>query len=256
MKRKLLIINVALLAIVLFGLAELMNSIAEADSRHEVLLGGSGEQKSPVFPASAETSRLRPADFRPIVDRLLFSPDRNPVIEVEEPTQEQRNTARPAYPLLVGVMDFGDGPIAMLSETARGTPRPVAVGEQGGEFTFLAATEDGIVLEWSGRKFEVAEEELVGTTGKRVQPRTKTGIRRSTSATRSTSAMRSVNLSPQKKKSVSKKHYIGAPLSGQTGRRTADPNDGVPDGTTTDGWVRRVRKTPFGSQHWWEAQPR
>jgi hypothetical protein len=256
MKRKLLILNVALLIIISFGLAELMNSIKEADSRREALLGGAGDRKPPVFPASEEAPRLRPADFRPIVDRLLFSPDRNPVIEVEEPIQERGNAARPAYPLLVGVMDFGDGPIAMLSETARGTPRPVSVGEKVGEFTFLTATEDGIVLEWSGRKFEVTEEELVGTTGGRVKPKTKAGIRASTSAIRSTSAVRPVNLSPKKTKSVSKKYYIGVPLSGQAGRRAADPNDGVPDGTTTNGWVRRVRKTPFGSQHWWEAQPR
>ena len=147
----------------------------------------------------------------------------------------------------------------MMSETARGTPRPVAVGEKIGEFTFLAATGDRVTLAWAGQEIEVGEKDLTGTTGERTKPRISKRIGRSVSTRSSKKAALSSDLSngkSKKSKSVSRKHYIGSPLSGQVGRRAANPNDGVADGTVSQGWVRRVRKTPFGSQHWWEARPK
>ena len=254
MRRKLLFLNIVLLVMLLFGTAELVSRIYEAEERHSSVLAKTEGKDSPSLPGPEEAVRLRPANFRTIVDRLLFSPDRNPVIEVEEPEQERAE--RPAYPLLVGVMDFGEGPIAMMSETARGTPRPVAVGEKVGEFTFLAVVGDRITLEWSGQKFEVGEEELTGATKEPANRRVNAGIQRPVVTRSSTKAASSGNLGGGKPKSVSGKHYIGSLLSGQVGRRAADPNDGVADGTRSQGWVRRVRKTPFGSQHWWEAQPK
>ena len=253
MKRKLLALNIALGVIILLAAAELVSRIQEAGERREALLGAATAKESPEFPAREQAAKLRPADYRPIVDRLLFSPDRNPVIEVEEPVEEKSD--RPAFPLLVGVMDLGDGPIAMMSETSRGNPRPVAVGEKVGEFTFLAAMEDHVTLEWSGRKFEVAHDELTGAEGNSAKPTAKTRTQR-TALRRSAKTATPANLSGEKAKSVSSKHYVGPPLTGQIGRRAADPNDGVADGTQSEGWVRRVRKTPFGSQHWWEAQPK
>ena len=64
----------------------------------------------------------------------------------------------------------------------------------------------------------------------------------------------SARLDSGSSKSVSTKYYIGPPLSGQAGRRSADPSDGVADGTESDGYTRRVRQTPFGAQHWWEKK--
>ena len=254
MKQKLLALNIGLGLIVVFAALELVSRIREADDRRNTLLGAADTKESPDFPAPGEMARLRPADYRPIVDRLLFSPDRNPVIEVAEPVEEK--SERPAFPLLVGVMDFGDGPIAMMSETARGTPRPVALGEKVGDFKFLAVSRDHITLEWSGRKFEVGEDELTGAKASSAPPKAKRARTQRTAARRPSKAASSANLSGEKPKSVSSKHYIGPPLTGQSGRRAADPNDGVTDGTESDGWLRRVRKTPFGSQHWWEAQPK
>ena len=254
MKQKLLVLNIGLGLIIVLAAVELVSRIREADDRRDALLGASDTKESPDFPASEQVARLRPADYRPIVDRLLFSPDRNPVIEVEEPVEEKAE--RPTFPLLVGVMDFGDGPIAMMSETARGTPLPVAVGEKVGEFTFLAALNDRITLEWSGRRFEVAHDELTGAEGSSAKPKPTARVQRSAAARRQPKAASSTNLNGEKAKSVSTKHYVGPPLGVRDDRRAADPNDGVADGTASEGWVRRVRKTPFGSQHWWESQPK
>ena len=252
MRRRLLIVNIGLGLSFVLGMVELIARIQEASERRDALLAPAAPRESPGFPAPEPSARLRPVDFRPIVDRFLFSPDRHPVIEVEEPLQEEYD--RPAYPLLVGVMDFGDGPIAMMSETARGTPRPVEVGGKVGEFTFLAASENRVTLEWSGRTLEVAEDELTGAENTRAKTRPGSRIQRSAAARRPTRTVSSTNLGANKPNNVSSKYYIGPPLAGLSGRRKADPDDGVAAGTESDGWVRRVNKTPFGTQHWWEAK--
>ena len=60
-------------------------------------------------------------------------------------------------------MDLGDGPIAMMAATARGTPRPVSIGEKVGDFTFVAAQGETLTLEWKGQQFEATEAELIQT---------------------------------------------------------------------------------------------
>jgi len=111
----------------------------------------------------------------------------------------------------------------------------------------------------SDYKIEVGEKDLTGTTDEPTKPQISKRIGRPVSTRSSKKAALSSDLSngkSKKSKSVSRKYYIGPPLSGQIGRRAANPNDGVADGTASQGWVRRVRKTPFGSQHWWEVQPK
>ena len=96
---------------------------------------------------------------------------------------------------------------------------------------------------------EATEAELTGANGADSKPRVQ-----ARAAARRPAAKSSTRLGSDKSKSVSTKHYIGAPLSGQVGRRAADPTDGVADGTESDGFTRRVRETPFGAQHWWEKK--
>ncbi len=254
MKQKLLALNIGLGLIIVLAALELNGRIREASERRDALLGVAEAKSTPPFPAPEPAADLRPADYRPIVDRLLFSADRNPVIEVEEPVEEK--VERPAFPLLVGVVDLGDGPIAMMSETARDTPTPVAVGEKVGEFTFLAALNDRVTLEWSGRKFEVGRDELTGAAEGRSSKSKPSAKKSRPAARRPTKAASSAKVGGDKAKSVSSKHYVGPTFAGRSDRRRADADDGVADGTESEGWVRRVRKTPFGSQHWWEAKPK
>lgn len=245
MNRKLLFVNVVLLGLLILGVAELIRRIRIADERYS-MLETLPAKEAPAYPAPEAPRPVRPGEYMPVVDRLLFSEDRNPIVEVEEPPKPV--VERPELPLLVGVMNLGEGPIAMMSATSGGAPRPVMVGEKVGEFTFLGASGDKVVLEWAGQKIEVGESELVGAAGS--APKAKPRAPRTSSARASSKT----NLAGDKRKSISKEYYIGAPLSGQTGRRAADPTDGVADGTEANGWVRRVRQTPFGAQHWWEKK--
>jgi hypothetical protein len=53
-----------------------------------------------------------------------------------------------------------------------------------------------------------------------------------------------------KQETLGGKYSIGREI--RPGVYAADPGDGAPDGTTHQGFVKRVRKTPFGAQAWWE----
>ena len=249
MNRKLLLINVALLGLVILGVAELVRQAQDAQQRYALLRDPMPPKEALAYPAPAAPPRVRQRDYMPVVDRLLFSQDRNPVVEVEVPPVEIEQ--RPTLPLLVGLMDLGDGPIAMMAASAKGTPRPVVVGEKVGDFTFVAAQGETLTLEWKGQQFEATEAELNGADGADPNPRPRVQTR---NPARRPAAKSSTRLDSARSKSVSTKYYIGPPLSGQTGRRSADPTDGVDDGTESDGYTRRVRQTPFGAQHWWEKK--
>ncbi len=248
MSRKLLLINVVLLGLLILGVAELVRQARGAQQRY-ALLDLIPPEEAPAYPAPASPPRVRQRDYMPVVDRLLFSQDRNPVVEVEVPPVEIEQ--RPALPLLVGLMDLGDGPIAMMAASANGTPRPVAAGEKVGDFTFVAAQGETLTLEWNGQQFEATEAELNGADGADPNPRPRVQTR---APARRPAARSSTRLGGDRSKSVSTKYYIGPPLSGQSGRRSADPTDGVADGIESDGYTRRVRQTPFGAQHWWEKK--
>ena len=249
MSRKLLLINVLLLGLVILGVAELVRQTQDAQRRYALIRDLAPAKEAPAYPAPASPPRVRQRDYLPVVDRLLFSQDRNPIVEVEVPPEVIEE--RPDFPLLVGLMDLGDGPIAMMAATARGTPRPVSIGEKVGDFTFVAAQGETLTLEWKGQQFEATEAELTGADGAEPgrEPRVQTRA-----PVRRPPAKSSTRLGPDRSKSVSTKHYIGPPLSGQSGSRSADPADGVADGTESDGFVRRVRQMPFGVQHWWEKK--
>ena len=249
MSRKLLLINVVLLGLLILGVAELVRQTRGAQQRY-ALLDQIPPKEAPAYPAPASPPRVRQRDYMPVVDRLLFSQDRNSVVEVEVPPVEIEQ--RPALPLLVGLMDLGDGPIAMMAASAKGTPRPVAAGEKVGDFTFVGAQGEILTLEWNGQRFEATEAELNGAAGgAESNPKPRVQAR---APARRPAAKSSTRLDSDRSKSVSTNYYIGPPLSGQSGRRSADPTDGVEDGTESDGYTRRVRQTPFGAQHWWEKK--
>lgn len=249
MSRKLLLINVMLLGFLILGVAEFVHQVQGAQQRYALLSDPMPAKEAPAYPAPASPPRVRQRDYMPVVNRLLFSQDRNPVVEVEVPPPAEVEQ-RPDFPLLVGLMDLGSGPIAMMAANSKGTPRPVGIGEKVGDFTFVAAAGDVLTLEWKGRQFEATEAELTGADGAAAKPR----VQARAVAARRPAAKSSTQLGTDRSKSVSTKHYIGPPLSGQVGRRSADPSDGVADGTESDGFTRRVRETPFGAQHWWEKK--
>lgn len=263
MKRKLTLLNLALLVLLLAGGFEFNRRIEESRSRYEILQRSGDAKEVPAFPAPEASERVRQADFLPVVDRFLFYPDRSATVEVEAPVEKV--VARPALPLLSGVMDLGEGPIALMADSSRGFPRPVAVGEKVGEYTFLGFAGDKLKLEWQGEQIEVSQESLAGPEAGGQQSDSRpakaaTKARRSAASRRQTSRSASETKTAQTqaddRKTVGGRYNIGTEI--RPGVFRADPRDSSPAGTEYEGYRKVVNPTPFGNQSWWvrkDAQP-
>lgn len=252
MKRKLLLLNALLLGLLILGGSELYSRWLQAESRYETLEKYADPKAAPDYPAGAGEPAVRPGSYMPVVERLLFSKDRNAVVEVvvAEPEVEQR----PALPYFSGLVDFGDGPLALMSPTSGGEGAWTAIGEQVGEFTFKGLAEDGRVkLTWKEQEIVVEQSEL---TGAAPQPQQQANNRRPPrqrpAPAQAPAANASANLAQQAPATVGGQHNIGKEL--RPGVFAADPKDPAPDGAEYKDFVKRVRKTPFGAQSWWEKK--
>lgn len=251
MKKKLLILNLALGVLLIAGVLEFRHQAITARERYSILSETGGPASPAAFPAPNELAGVRPADHLPIVERLLFSPDRNPIVEVEAPAPAEP-VKRPALPVLVGVMDFGRGPIALMAPDGGTRPKPIALGEQVGEYIFRAAGPQKITLEWQGQSIEVAQSELVARATE--QPRTNAVRERGgTRPAGAAPAKSGANATGQRdSSSLGGRYNIGREI--RPGAFAADPKDSSAEGTVFQGHIKRVRRTPFGATAWWEKQ--
>jgi hypothetical protein len=259
MKRKLMLLNLALLAVLVAGGFEFQRRVAQASSRYEILRRFEATKEAPPFPSPQGPDRVRQADYLPIVDRLLFYQDRNAIVEVEAPVEKV--VERPALPVLSGVMDFGEGPLALMADNPRGTPRLVAKGEKVGEYTFLGFSGDKLKLAWQGEEMEVPQERLAGELERSTRGNARSGPASSGSsnaARRPTTNRRQQASRPETKtqqplaenrKTVGGPHNIGTEI--KPGVFRADPKDSSPAGTEYQGYRKVVNPTPFGNQSWW-----
>jgi len=250
LKQKLLILNIALVALLAAGLIELRREIRAAWDRYSIF-DEEGAAVAGAFPAPGPAGAVRPADHMPIVERLLFSPDRNPIVEVQAPVVEP--VKRPDFPLLVGLMDFGKGPIALMTAEGDAAAKPVSIGEKVGDYVFRAATAERITLEWQGETFNLLHSELTN----RPEAKAKAAPVRETRAPAArrptaTTAAAAANASPRQSTAVGGRYNIGRQI--REGSFQADPKDPSPAGTVYQGMIKRERRTPFGTQMWWEKQ--
>lgn len=258
MKKKLGLLNVLLAALFVWGGVVFYGQYESARQRYAVFDGADGMADLPAMPAAAEAPAVRAADYAAISQRLLLSRDRNPVIEVIVPDEEE--VEQPRLPLLRGVIDFGDGPLALLAPDTETPPRWTGVGEKVGEYTLEEFAEDTLTLGWNSESIELPRSDLAAVKfDGREEERQRPPRRRTAS---SSVADREMADSRNNKPKASLASSNGAVEKGKytIGRQVsergyaADPTDGAPDGFEYKGYIRRVQATPFGSQHWWEKK--
>ena len=242
--KKLLALNVALGLLVILGGVELKGRIDEANDRYRILNPSQPPKELASFGSPQTQPKVRPADHMSIVQRLLFSADRNPDVEVEPPPVPAP-VVRPAFPLLVGVMELGEGAIALMAPDVQTPAGPVEVGEKVGEYVFLGSAGDVIRLEWNGEKIEAHHAELTG--GGDGSPR---GRRRRANAGRREARPAPAPQKPKKPEGLGGKYNIGQQI--RPGVYNGDPKDDSPAGTQFKDLVKKVQNTPFGRRTWWE----
>lgn len=266
--KKLLALNVVLAVLVAAAAAGLYASIGAANERYSILTPQLPLKDVPDYPGPEAARRVRAGDYLPIVDRMLFSSDRNPTIEVAGPLQASLES-RPPLPRLAGIMELGEGPVALMSPDLDSPATPIEVGERVGAFTFLGTQGEKVLLQWGGEKIAAMPSELRGSPRDDGRGRRRAGSKSAAGSERTrrpsiertapsrTSAARAKSVqvkNPTRKQPdvVGGTYNIG-PHTG-SGRYRADHNDKSPAGTRYKGFIKRSQRTPFGTRYWWEKE--
>ena len=244
MTRRLLLLNALLAGMFILGASELYRQLVEADGRYERLEAFTDPKQPPEFPAPADPDPTRPADFMPVVERLLFSPDRNAEVVVE--TAEVVVDLRPALPQLSGLVDFGGGPSALMTADSAKPPVWLAIGDKVGDFVYEGLEGEDIKLKWKEESFTATKEQL----SRAPEPPPRPPVRGRPRPPRGPQAAAAA--APADLAGVGQDNRIGPEIG--PGRYAVVRGDDSPEGSEHNGLIKKVRKTPFGSSSWWEKK--
>jgi hypothetical protein len=231
MRKKLLLLDLLLLALLVVLGARVRQTWLEARKREGVVLGQPLKQlPPPPYAPLVPVAPARAASYGEVAQQMLFSADRNPtvIVDVTPPPK------MPALPVFYGLFILGGGPTAIMSESSGAKHQEVGLGQKIGEFTLIDVTRDQIVLEWNGEKLTKKIRELVeraGTPGPASE--------RTAPAPGAPPPTRVTTVAPAPARPDFE-------LGG--GRRACARGDTSPPGTVVDGYRKVVRDHPFGGE--------
>ena len=198
-------------------------------------------------PRSPAPIPVHVADYTSAADRLFFvgqhtpgsgSPASTPVLDRAPPA---------ALPFLFGIADLGDGPSALLASEPGGRARWISPGQSVGGYLLREIRDTELVFVRGGQRVVASTANLrAGRPG--VSRRQSGAVDPSPQPPRATARRNR----PARLATAGGGYRIGTEF--RPGRFAADASDGARDGTVFEGYVRRVRSTPFGEQHWWEKR--
>jgi hypothetical protein len=187
----------------------------------------------PVIPPVVPTPAAPYAD---VAQKMLFSKDRNPTIEIPEPPPPK---PMPALPLAHGLVLFGETPTVILSEKPGAPHRGYKPGDTIGPFKLLAVNNSEIEFEWEGKIVKRPVQELL-EQGARSAPPPQAAQAPQPSAAPKQEAPQSL---------ATPKSGPGADMGGN---RACVAGDNSPAGTIADGMRKVMQDSPFGKKCWWE----
>jgi hypothetical protein len=238
LKRKLLILNVVLLALVLWVGAQIRRQFLSAKAREREVLG---KRVAPVPPPPV--AKLPPsqpvtaATYAEIAQKMLFAKDRNPTVIIEEAPPPPKPL--PPLPLVHGVMEFPDGPMVMMAPKSGAADRGYRIGDEIGEFKLMAVDAQTITFEWDGKPVVRRLDEVIE---RKAEPAPASG-----------------GISPAVTPAAQTKRAPAAPtgqpapgVSIGAGVKACQPGDTSPAGTIADGMRKVVTPSPFGQVCRWE----
>ncbi len=169
MKQKLMLLNMLLLAAVIFAALHLRELVAEAAKRHAIVLDKYPLPSAPARPAPLPlVGVVAPEMYGEAIQRLVLAKDRNPIPEPPPPPPPPKEIIEkpmPSLPLVYGVFSLGDVPLVMLSDRRGASQKGFRVGDQVGEFKLLGFNNTQIQFEWNGKVVTKMMEELRDRVG-------------------------------------------------------------------------------------------
>lgn len=248
MRGRLFLINLVLIAGIAGAAMELKKLLEETRKREEMV-----RANAPVLPAAKPVAgapnveKTTAANYLDIAARLLFSKDRNPVVEPPPPPAPPQI---PAFPLAYGVLMIGDPPTVMMSE-AKGKPQKgYRPGDRIGEFKIVKVTGADVTFEWQGKSFTKTLGELADKESSKLLA--------AAPPPASDNAPAPNNVAAPPVKAVTELGTSTNPAKQGPGQaitpnmKQCQPGDPSPDGAVVDGYRKINTPTPFGFQCRWE----
>lgn len=242
MNKKLWALNLMLLALAVAAGMQLRSRYRAEKAREKAKIHVAVPKvpAPPFTPEPAPTATL-PQNYLNVAQKDLFDKSRNPDLPVEAPPPPPPPPPMPALPVYHGVMNFGDGPIVIMSTTANGAHQAIKPGEMIGPFKLLDISRDDLTLEWNGQKVKKAIWELQGRS-----------LPSEDEARNAAAAQAQAAAPPPPPKPAETPREKGPGEATTFGFKTCQLNDSTPFGTVVDGYKKNKVSTPFGDTCVWD----
>jgi hypothetical protein len=238
LSRKLLILDVVLAAAAVYAGSQFRSQWLAAKARETAVLNQKlNPLPPPQFTPLATAPPVLSAGYADIAQKLLFDRSRNStvVVEVAPPPPPK---PMPPLPVYHGMMNIGDGPVAILSISAGSPQMEVRPGEPIGPFKLVDINTQEIALEWDGKIIHKTVDEMLEHTAQEVvaeaSPPTPTPW------------------APGPPPPPVVKTPLGPGEDTDRGFKTCNVNDSTPDGSVVDGYRKVSITTPFGKVCRWD----
>jgi hypothetical protein len=239
MNRKLWLLNSLLLALAGFAGWQLHNRwVADKARAAAELHRRIAPIPGPPFTAAPVPPAVLPAGYAEIAQKDLFDRSRNPEVIVEKPPVPPPPPV-PPLPVYHGSMNFGDGPMAILSVSAGAPQQATRPGEMIGPFKLIDITREDLTLEWDGQTIRKPLDEIASHAAGQQQAET-------------ASTGRTEAPAPAVQARVETPSAKGPGGEAFGGSRICQPNDTLPFGAVQDGFKKTEIKGPFGSSCLWD----
>jgi hypothetical protein len=233
-RRKLLLLEIVLLASVVLAGGRVREKWLEARKREAAVLGRPLKPlPPPPYSPSEPPERLTAGNYLGVAEHMLFTADRNPTVVVEVAPPKPM----PALPVVYGVIDLGEGPLAIMSVKPGASHEEVRRGEKIGEFVLMALNAEEITLDWDGQAITKRVVDLVDRSAPPPAP----------------SGQQAAAAGPVKPQvSVTGPQRTGPGDDVGTGIRRCIPGDPTPVGTIVNGYRKAIVRNPMGEICRWE----
>ena len=238
MNRKLVLLNVVLAAVVVYGGIQLRGAY-QAEKAREAALKAKRipPLPAPAYTALANDAPVLPSGYNYVAQKNLFHPSRDPNVPVELPPPPPPPPPMPEVPKYHGQMNLGDGPMAMLVEKPGMAEKAVKPGETIGQFKLVDVNTNEITFAWTFNG-EIARRSLRELADS------------SQAAAPAADNRPAAAAAPPPPPPVQAAYGPGE-ITG-FGFKTCVPNDTTPEGTVSGGFRKTITTTPFGKSCRWD----
>jgi hypothetical protein len=247
LRRRLWLLDLALIALIALAATALRQRWLEGRAREETLLKQIvPAAPAPPLPPLPGVQPSQAAEYLSVAQQMVFSRDRSPTVILDPPPAPPPPKPMPPLPVAYGVLNLGEGPLIILSEKSGAQHRGYKAGEKIGEFKVHAFNNREIVLEWEGKYVKKTIEEL---SDRRVVAQAQPP----SEAAEQAAPAPAPQPPKQQPQSVSLSNVRPGPGQDMgNSNKECVPGDSSPSGTVVDGMRKVVRKTPFGESCYWE----